>query len=791
MDKNLNHIWSFPLVGGVLTLIGLFTPASILLSNFFWFFGLIYVDADPTFNYFYWNPETFFFNLIPLILLSGLSIAVIVLAIISRKGDFKRFYKFWLILGGLFFIPPFIHLFWALFTFGSFIRYFIPGFAFITPFISGTIIILGTLFNSRVLMPPSQRRDLIIKIKKCYRNILCSLSIGAVIFLFGSIISFSLIYILPGDPVLAYLAAHGIFSPSPAQYTAAQHLLGLHLPPFLQFFMFLCQTFTGNLGDSFTIAPATPVIDILGIRATRMIEFMLLPLIIVVGLGFLLGRFLAKKRGKWYDKFIQLLQITVLAFPVFIIGMACQFYLAYGAGIIPSVGYKSIANPDPTLRTGFLIFDSLLDGSWALAIDIFYHLLTPMIILGVSTFALIAWQTRSYIGNKSHKKSLLRHTVITGSIFGFIFMFYILIDFTFNLNFLGSLLIDAINLVDHFVLMRSLFVIVVIFVIVLTISTISFCFYKYIKSVHAKPKSEPSVEEKANREKDINEISSEENNKKFLIRKTKDLSLPLGIVGAILMIFLIIIAIFPQLITEYTLAEASAVQLGAWNPPSPDHPLGQTALGGDVLGLVMYGIQDSMLFGIMAVLISLVGGIPLGYLAGRFRKWGYKLVMAAMVFFYTFPMFIIVLLFLGILGTYYGITLLIVGVLMVPNFTRVIANIISGNIRVDLYRTGKKLLAHIPLNFSIAVLIYATLGFLRFTPSLIPQQLGNLMNIGRSNLYSAPWASLWAGFAIFGITFTFLLLYLAFQHHNLSSRKFKLKFGTAKNRSKSLENMAK
>ena len=69
MVNQRDYIWSFPLVGGILTLIGLFTPASIVLGNFSWLFGLVYMDSDPFYNYFYWNPAAFFINLVPLILL--------------------------------------------------------------------------------------------------------------------------------------------------------------------------------------------------------------------------------------------------------------------------------------------------------------------------------------------------------------------------------------------------------------------------------------------------------------------------------------------------------------------------------------------------------------------------------------------------------------------------------------------------------------------------------------------------------------------------------------------------
>ena len=770
MSNQQNHIWSFPLVGGVLTLIGLLTPASIVLGNFTWLFGLIYYDLDPLSLFFYWNPFVFLVNLIPLIILLSLSIAAIILSAISRsEQDFIRFKKIFFILGGLFFIPSLIHLIWAAIFFRSF---GIPGFAFIAPMISGALIIFGTLCNSRVLIPRSQRSDLILKIKKCYRRILISFSVGAMIFLVGSYISFFLINIIPGDPVIGYLIAMGIGTPTPAQIAAARAALGLDLPIFLQYIRFLCQTFSGNWGISFSYAISTPVIELIGSRVPRMIEVVALPLIIVFGLAILLGRFLAKKKGRWFAKLIQLGYIVGLSLPVFFIGMVCQYSLG-SIGIIPTSGYKNPAYSNPTFRTGFLIFDSLLDLNFALAIDIFHHLLTPMVIFGLVAFLLITWQTRSSRLNKSHHNSFFRHAVITGSIFGFLFMFYLLIDITFGLYGFGTLIIDSINLSDHFLLIRSVFTLVSILVVVLVISMISFSLYKYIKSVRVQPKSESKLDEITNSQKGRNPNTSEENIKDFIIRKVKS---PLGIVSIALMIFFIVITLFPQLITQYTLQEALTIQPGAFNPPSPDHPLGQTELGRDLLGLVMYGIKESMVFGFMAILIGMAGGVPLGYLAGRFRKWGYRVIMAYMIFIYVIPVFLYAILIGNTFGMYYFFTLQIIGLFLIPNFTRAIANLISGNFRTDIHRIGKTLLSHIPLNFAIAVSIYTAIGYLGFSSFQIYQQLGNLTNIARPYLYGAPLASFWPGMAIFGIILTFLLFYLAFQNHGQLSKTFEVKF---------------
>ncbi len=793
MDKNRDHIWSFPLIGGILSLIGLFTPASIFVGNFNWMWGFSFFDGSPPL--FLWSLLQFLLHLTPLIIILVSSIFAIVLSFLIRKnGDIQRFQKLIFINGGLFIFGSFTYFFTSFSLIWPFWQFYLPGFAMIAPLISGAILIFGHLINTRLLMKRAQKPELILKIKKFYRNILFSLSLGGVIFLIGSVFSYVLIYVLPGDPVAAYLTAMGNPFPSPAEYQAAQQLLGFDLNPILQYIKFLCQTCTGNLGVSVSIALGNPVAEFLVTRIPRMLEVIVLPIIIVVGPGILLGRFLAKKRGKWYSKLIQLVYMIGLAFPVFVIGLACQYFLAYGAGIIPATGYKTMASPDPTLRTGFLIFDSLLDGNWALAIDIFYHLLTPMIILVIATFALITWQTRSHMTTKTENRSVFSKTFIISSVFGFIFMFYVLIDITFNLSGFGDLLLDSLILNDYFLLIRCVFVLVIVLAILLVISSITFSVYKFLKSLHTKPQSEPKLAEKFNEEDEGNENIAEGNIKEYLIHSVKRqgkfttaFKIVLGGLSAGLLIFFILIALFPQLITQYTLQQAATVQAGAWNPPSPAHPLGQTQLGFDVQGLIMYGIGDSMFFGIVAALVGLAGGLPLGYLAGRFRKWIHGPVMGLLIFFYIFPMILILLLVNAIFGIDYVFSMLLVGVLLIPIYTVAFSNIISGDLTDDVKRIGKKTLSQIPLNLAFAVLIYNALGFLGFAPVSIPQQLGGLIRTARMNLYTAPWATFWPALAIFGILITFIILYLVFQDYGATPGTFKLKFRNVVEESQSPE----
>jgi len=285
-------------------------------------------------------------------------------------------------------------------------------------------------------------------------------------------------------------------------------------------------------------------------------------------------------------------------------------------------------------------------------------------------------------------------------------------------------------------------------------------------------------------EEKTNNISTEESIKEFLLRKLRS---PFIIVGLILVVLFVLISIVPQIFTPYTLLEAFQSQPGAWNPPSPAHPLGQSELGYDVAAGIVYSIPTSLTFGGIAVIIGLGGGILFGYLAGRFNWKIYTLIMAGMILFYILPAIIIVIIVHEI--TYDPTSsrvVLTIGAIFIPSFTRIIANHVSR--KLEPTYLFKNVVCYIPLHFGISILIFESLGYLGFFNPSIPT-LGNLINFARTNLYSAPWASLFPGITIFGMALSFFLLYIGLQDYGHTSKTFEMKFWRSKDKNESLRDI--
>jgi len=111
---------------------------------------------------------------------------------------------------------------------------------------------------------------------------------------------------------------------------------------------------------------------------------------------------------------------------------------------------------------------------------------------------------------------------------------------------------------------------------------------------------------------------------------------PLFIISAILIVFIVVVALFPQLFTsndpKYCTLDNSLAG------PSAGHPLGFDKQGCDVYSRVVYGARTSISVGIQTTLIvALVGGL-IGAVAGFFGGWVDAILSRITDIFYAIPM---------------------------------------------------------------------------------------------------------------------------------------------------------
>lgn len=102
----------------------------------------------------------------------------------------------------------------------------------------------------------------------------------------------------------------------------------------------------------------------------------------------------------------------------------------------------------------------------------------------------------------------------------------------------------------------------------------------------------------------------------------------LAVFGFFIISFIIIVAIFADLISPYRYDEIDL--LSFLQPPSLRHPFGTDSIGRDLMTRIIYGARTSLIVGFSVQILAVIIGVPLGLLAGfydgRVDYWISRLV---------------------------------------------------------------------------------------------------------------------------------------------------------------------
>jgi peptide/nickel transport system permease protein len=123
------------------------------------------------------------------------------------------------------------------------------------------------------------------------------------------------------------------------------------------------------------------------------------------------------------------------------------------------------------------------------------------------------------------------------------------------------------------------------------------------------------------------------------VRATSGFQRGMLLAGAVIILFFLVLAAFAPLIAPYGFNADSShgVQFGTQQPPSAKHWFGTTIGGEDVLSRVVFGAQTAVEVVALAVLISIVVGVPLGLLSGFFGGWLDRILVLITDALFAFP----------------------------------------------------------------------------------------------------------------------------------------------------------
>lgn len=202
-------------------------------------------------------------------------------------------------------------------------------------------------------------------------------------------LTFFLIRLAPGDPILLMAGEHGV---SPERYAELRQQLGFDQPILLQFTGYLWQVLNGNLGIS--VVTQTPVLEEFGKLFPATLELAIIAMILAVAIALPAGVLAAVKRNTIIDHSITAVSLVGYSMPIFWWALLLILLFSVNLGWMPVAGRLNFIY-DIESVTGFMLIDTVIAGDRDAFLDALRHLTLPAIVLATIPLAVITRMTRS------------------------------------------------------------------------------------------------------------------------------------------------------------------------------------------------------------------------------------------------------------------------------------------------------------------------------------------------------------------------------------------------------------
>ena len=245
--------------------------------------------------------------------------------------------------------------------------------------------------------------------------------------------------------------------------------------------------------------------------------------------------------------------------------------------------------------------------------------------------------------------------------------------------------------------------------------------------------------------------------------------------GAIIVLFLLTALLAPLLAPKPPNAQSLK---DALTSPCLEHPLGTDEFGRSILSRIIFGSRVSLNIALIASVVALGIGVPLGALAGYYGGVLDSIVQGLVDLTWAFPTILAALAIMFILGTGLHSVMIAVGVVYWAGYARITRGqflalreeeyvqaaraVGASNLRIVwrhlLPNSLAPLLVQLSLGMGQVILIEASLSFLGLGAQPPTPSWGAMLSNGRAYLLVAPWLTLFPGVAIMLVVLGFNLM---------------------------------
>jgi peptide/nickel transport system permease protein len=240
----------------------------------------------------------------------------------------------------------------------------------------------------------------------------------------------------------------------------------------------------------------------------------------------------------------------------------------------------------------------------------------------------------------------------------------------------------------------------------------------------------------------------------------------LAVLGAVLLLSLATTALLAPWVATHNPFKLNIKE--RFQPPSSSHFFGTDGYGRDLFSRVVYGSAIALRVGFLSIIVAMTAGILLGLISGYYRGWVDTIIMRIMDAILSFPIILLAIGIMAVLGAGFANLLIALGVVYTPRFARLVRSSVL-SIREKEYIEAARvtgcsdvhiLFVHIlpncwapviiqaTISFGYAILWEAALSFLGLGAPPPSPSWGSLLADGKEVLNRAPWLTYFPGAAI-------------------------------------------
>lgn len=250
---------------------------------------------------------------------------------------------------------------------------------------------------------------------------------------------------------------------------------------------------------------------------------------------------------------------------------------------------------------------------------------------------------------------------------------------------------------------------------------------------------------------------------------------PLGMIGLLIIVALLLVAAFAPLITSQSPYEQNLRNVLA--PPSSEHLFGTDELGRDIFSRVVYGSRITLLIVLLVSVIVAPIGLLVGAVSGYLGGWVDTALMRLTDLFLAFPSLILALAFVAAMGPGLENAIIAISLTAWPQIAR-LARAETLTVRNSDYIAAVRLqgaspmrivlrhvlpmcvpsvIIRVTLNMAGIILTAAGLGFLGLGAQPPSPEWGAMTSTGRRYMLDSWWLVTMPGLAILTVSLAFNL----------------------------------